>query len=519
METLPTDLKRNNGSSITMKKNGWYLLPAVFFLLINFAVSYDKYLFLSRLNYFFFFVLLFVILRRVNLERLLPPIIGGISFILYSYGIIQKFILFPLYIKQIQAGDNLYSQTLLIRLQTGRIYSIFPLPTLYAIICVALILFSFHYFLNTRDTGKKAFWIIILVMGLFNLVLTQSFGGIFILLAGGLIYLITAEILKFKYLAPVLMVLSLFIFLTIALRFSEVRAFEPIKFRFSNWAQCVRLIGDKPLWGTGLGSYETEAASYFKPREARSIYAHNFFLQFAAETGLVISLALILFLIFTWNRWKPSKAIYKEKNIYITVFSVLLLYNAIDIGFYFFSAGIIAAVVLSQIFRKREDSSKPGWISGIVFLSLFIFSSLFIGGESISDNYQNEADFLMSGKNFSEADSSYRNSLKFNPFNYRSYIGLAYISLENSNLTDGSKYLEKARNIAGNSATIDFLQSKVEYYRQHFLSSFYYAEAAYQKHRLNDQYKSWYLYLKNSLDTLIKKSESAKGVSPQEGGR
>ncbi|MCP5045550.1 MAG: O-antigen ligase family protein, partial [bacterium] len=205
--------------------------------------------------------------------------------IVFLYGIMQKFVLFPIYLSRISPEDNFYTQAFITRIKGGRIFSIFPLPTLYAIICTVLILFIFHYMISASKTGKERFlWGTLLLAGLVNLILTQSFGGVLYLTAGGLVYLLVSGILKVKYLVPVIMVLSLFLSITIGLRFSEIRELEPIKFRYSNWKQAARIIEANPLWGAGLGNYEAKIARYTRPGEARSIYAHNFFLQFTAET-------------------------------------------------------------------------------------------------------------------------------------------------------------------------------------------------------------------------------------------
>ena len=506
-----------------MKKSGWLLLPAAFFLLVNFAVSPVKVLFFSSFIYFSFLSLLFLLLRRFSLDRLLPPIVGGISFILFLYGIIQKFILFPYYLNQITPGDNFYSQALVTRIKSGRIFSLFALPTLYAIICTVLIIFIFHYFLTAVDKKIKAFWALLLAAGLFNLLLTQSFGGVLYFSIGILLYLLLSGILKFKYLVPILMGLSLFLFITIALRFSEAKEFEPIKLRWSNWTQAGRIIESSPFWGVGLGNYEAKISYYTLSSEAKSMYAHNFFLQFPAETGLIIPCVLLLFILVRRKKLKPEN--YKEKIVYISVLLVLLFYNTIDIGLYFFSAGIAAAIALSQVYPHRERQLQPNteaqpliknhekikpWKDTKLKMMMTGFAVLcfLMVIEAISQNHRETADFLYAQNDYENARLYYQKSFKINPFNYNSLAKYGEIRFRSNNHREAEKYLDKALKLYPDLSLANYLKSRIRFENKNLFTSYYYAAAAYYKNKLNSQYKRWFQFMKKNLGKLLANPQS-----------
>jgi len=73
--------------------------------------------------------------------------------------------------------------------------------------------------------------------------------------------------------------------------------------RYRNWTEAVDIIRDYPLGGVGLGNY----AHAVDPSSAdrSSIYAHNLFLDIAAETG-ILSAAVFLFLI-VFSIWRNIK--------------------------------------------------------------------------------------------------------------------------------------------------------------------------------------------------------------------
>jgi O-antigen ligase len=69
--------------------------------------------------------------------------------------------------------------------------------------------------------------------------------------------------------------------------------------RYKNWVQAVEVIRDHPLGGVGMGNYSRAIDP--TAAERSSIYAHNLFLDIAAETGILNSLVfLLLILVSFW---------------------------------------------------------------------------------------------------------------------------------------------------------------------------------------------------------------------------
>jgi len=475
-----------------LKKSGWTLVPAAFFLLLIFAGSSVKVLFWGRLIYFLFFISLFLFLRRFNLDKILSPIVAGVSLVVFSYGLVQKFFLFPYYLRNFSAGDDFYSQALLIRIKSGRIFSLFTLPTLYAIVCALLILFIFHFLIKSPSWKGKSGWILLLTLGLFNLVLTQSFGGVLYLAAGIFLYLILTGIIDLKYLAPILMVFAFFFFLISGLRFSEARKLEPVKLRLSNWHQAVRMIEDKPFFGQGLGNYESEIATFTRPGEARSIYAHNFFLQFAAEIGLFPLVFFIALLFFTRKKWRP--AVGREKVVYIAGLVILLLYNLIDIGYYFFPAAMAGVICLSQVYPIYRPRFKPA--INLVCLSLF---GLLLLVDNLSNTFQQKGDLSLNQKQYAQGKVDYERSLQMNPWNIRSLIGCASLHYFQGDLAASENYLDRVLSLYPDSSYANYLKSRLRFTRGFYFSALFHGRQAYEKNKIDTRYKRWYDSIKNRL--------------------
>lgn len=338
--------------------------------MLNFSVSGVKYLFFLSLAYFLFLVTLFFLCGRFRLEKILAPISGGIALIVFGYGLVQKFLVFPLLLAHTELERSPYLETLRARVATGRIFAIFPLPTLYAMVCGLLLIFIVHYFFRAKGRSR-AFWFVLMLLGGANLLLTQSFGGILFFSAGIMFYLFASRLFKIKYLAPLLMVLALVFFLVTALRFSEARELAPAKLRFSNWLQAGRVIASAPLLGVGLGNYETTVPAHVHRDEPASIYAHNFFLQMTAEIGLPL---FILFLVISFPLVKKHMAdmIRPENSLFAAAAILILLFNLFDVGNYFFASGISFAIVFSRTGRFEGTGAArlicPGRPAGAGFI-------------------------------------------------------------------------------------------------------------------------------------------------------
>lgn len=481
-----------------MKKSSWYIIPAAFFLLINFSVSSVKIFFIWRFVYFLFFLALFFFLKKFDLSGIIRFSIGGASFIIFVYGIVQKFFLFPLYLRTLKPGNAFYSQALISRIESGRVFSIFSLPALYAIICSVFIIFILHYLLRSRH---KIFWMFLLLMGLTNLILTQSFGGLLYLSVGVLIYLFMSGIVKLRFLAPVVMAISLFFFIVAGLRFAEVKRLEPLKLRITNWNQAIRVIRSNPFWGVGLGNYQSEISTHILSGESRSIYAHNFFLQFLGETGTLISLLILLSLVFLKKKIIPPDR--ENRGLFVSAFFIILIYNLLDIGFYFFSSALAAVVILSQMYRDREETIAPTKAVSKFNLGALMGLGLVLVLGTVSDGFQKKGDFQFHQEDFSRSGESYRKSLFFNPWNHRALVGVALIAFNREHFVECERYLMRLFSMYPGSAFANHLMSKLQYNRQRFLLSFYYASHAFGKDRLNPQYAGWCSLIKEHLQERI----------------
>jgi len=397
------------------------------------------------------------------------------------------------------SGISQISSAMRVRVESGRIFSIFSLPTLYTFICSILLLAIFHYLINSKGKGAKTFWMILFLTGIFNLILAQSFAGILYLLVGFPVYLYLSGRSSLKFLIPLLTILSMFLFIIVGLRFSEAKKLNPVKLRISNWNQAVRMIEARPFFGNGLGNYEPKISGFTLPGEARSIYSHNFILQITAEGGIVVILLGLSLVILLRKKLIPE--FNKGNALYISILLIILLYNLIDIGLYFFSASLMFSLILSQLYRKKEPLPK---IIILITLILIIPQLLIF----ISSGVRRSGSFHLNFNRISRAEGYFQNSLHFNKFNHKSLLGLAKTSYAAGDYEKTNTYLKKVIELNDLNPYAHFLRSRVLYMKKKYLSSFYHAWKSISLNNRNSEYKAWYDFLNTNLSKNLKKPDS-----------
>jgi tetratricopeptide (TPR) repeat protein len=458
--------------------------------LVNFSASEVKSLFVIRLAYFLFLLALYFLCVRFRVERIMAPISAGIALVVFSYGIIQKLVLFPLALGQIGPGSSFYTQATRIRLASGRIFAIFPLPTLYAMVCGVLLIFITHYLYHSRGL-LRVFWAVLLLLGGCNLVLTESFGGILFFTAGILFYLFVSRIFKIKYLAPLIMVLALVFFVVIALRFSEAQELAPAKLRFANWQQAGRVIASAPLLGVGLGNYEAAVPPQVLPGEPTSIYAHNFFLQLAAEAGLPL---FILLVVLCWPFLKKSLGglLRPENALFASACILILFFNLFDVGNYFFAAGVCFAVALSQV-APLEGPARLRHFAAVALLAALLLAN------ETGISRQRSGDLWLSRQDPARAEILYRSALKIAPFSYRSWLGLAHIAWERQDLPRTEAYAQRVLRLYPHQPYANYLLSLAAWHRGAYWTALVRAGQASVANRKNMNYQRWHETVQGTL--------------------
>jgi len=194
-----------------------------------------------------------------------------------------------------------------------RAFGFFPDPHNFAFFVNLCLFASLGYFFSQKKLGKIWTGIGILLM-LLAVGLSFSrgayFGTIVGLLFFAIVYLRRAQALGKAFAISGVIIILIFIFNSGAISQRIASSFNAKEGsnaeRLKNWAQAVEIIRDHPLAGVGLGNYSREIDATVPDRS--SIYAHNLFLDIAAETGILNAVVfLFLILISLWRNIKSQE--------------------------------------------------------------------------------------------------------------------------------------------------------------------------------------------------------------------
>jgi O-antigen ligase len=135
------------------------------------------------------------------------------------------------------------------------------------------------------------------------------------------------------------------------------------------WANAFTFIWEKPVFGYGLDSFPFYSPTFF-PLEPKGTYAHNFYVQFLFETGLV-GLLCLLWLFFNCFKWLKQCWRFDRRGLTLaaTIIVTFLIGGYSDNLFeylsfewcFWFSAGLIFARYIPYNLKIRTFGRRQ-WI-------------------------------------------------------------------------------------------------------------------------------------------------------------
>jgi len=388
-------LTRLSNFKVPLKKFWlWFLL----FLLINFHFSVDKPSSWQTVLTYFSAWLTFIIGHNLQLDKKLKKI--SLGFFLF----ICLLLAFPYLYFRFKPVEGVFSALTMILPISGHIH--FSSLLLLAVIAS---------FLTER--------LLLTIWFLLCLLLTDSVSSFSALLI--ITTLLSLNPFKFKFLEQKrfknqLKIAAVFAFLVLAifLTFSHfqpkfITQIDPVwnrKTIFGSrhwyWTQAIKGFLDKPVFGYGLGTFGLVSQKFQNQPPQYSLYAHNFYLQWIAETGLLGALVLIII------SWQIIKNLNLKTRANQTVFLILLAStteSAFDYGWQFPSILLLIAFFSGIILKK---ANKDPAVSKSKFLFFCLIPVLISSCQVFSI--------------LSEKSGNYRLSLVFDPFNQEARLETYY---------------------------------------------------------------------------------------------
>ena len=205
--------------------------------------------------------------------------------------------------------------------------------------------------------------------------------------------------------------------------------------RLSFWQTATAITKDYPLTGVGLGNYHSVYFLYNLDDGWYSKFAHNHYLQTAAETGL-IGLSLFLLFLGGYGRkvWSRRKEV-TDKGLYYGLMAALLAFIMhIFIDFTWNMPAVVISfwVMLAMILvlgkdpngTERSISLPPATsLLAVVAIVFFLIASVL---QFTSSRIDERAFALEREGQFKESIELYNKASQLNPINSLNYVHLSY---------------------------------------------------------------------------------------------
>jgi putative inorganic carbon (HCO3(-)) transporter len=266
-----------------------------------------------------------------------------------------------------------------------RLNSVYTSPNYHALFVVPILVLALSLLFYAPAVRKHRLMFALLagssIINIWALILTESFGG-FLGFAAGMGFLVLAQAFKKKagkktaFAALALFVLfvgGLFSYSVHSAKFHRdfynVHGTSSLRGRIEVWSVAREIIKHYPVMGIGLGNYDKGYIAYihqavsWEPLEKVMIHAHDIFLDFLTDSGIVGLLSFLL--VLGYIAWKFGWA--GERRDILTYASVAALV-----------ATIFHGLVDTPYFKN--DLAYMFWL----FVALFILSLSFYESENIS---------------------------------------------------------------------------------------------------------------------------------------
>jgi O-Antigen ligase len=283
--------------------------------------------------------------------------------------LLQRFVTYPALDRALRAAASEGAGAALVRLQAGRPTGPFSLPAAlggFLAITLPITLAAGAVARAGRGAaGRRGAILAATALQGYALFLTRSFGALGAATLGLLLLLprLAPAASRRRLLAAGLLLLLLAAggwFLHA--RRAEIGARpggDPLSLRAGNWSAAMRMMADHPLLGVGPGSFGTAYTRYLRPGMNETRYAHDSYLQAAAEWGLWILAPLAGLLASFGAALRSSRRRADAALPFLAGAAAFLVHNLVDFTAYLPGVAIPASLALGLGLGAAGDGGAP----------------------------------------------------------------------------------------------------------------------------------------------------------------
>jgi O-antigen ligase len=438
---------------LEIRKVAFPLPLALFFVLaifytfhsIDFVVSRDFLFFLITYIVIFFLVAHVASLKEARWITLAIVVLGILTSL---YGLYHYFWAFPELLGKYKtdalfASKTPFSDEIIGRLEGGRIFSSFLLPSHFAAFLGVSIPVSVAFVLTNKGWLRYLFGLAA-ALQVFALYLTKSFSGwISLILACGCVaylYLAYIKRVKGRYLAFAiggLFLALLLVFAGLSLQrpdnpLASIKN-NPMVLRALNWGTTIKIISDSPWIGKGLDTFGIIYPSYQRGGVNIVHHAHNTYLQLGVEMGIIGAIAFLWFA--CWWLWRTIRIFIetRDEKVRVLVGSLMaagtafFIHHAFDFEFYLPSVTLTGFAVLTlaigaqkkdKVYKIAVKKKRRSLFTAMGFIGVTAASLLLLIPFYGQMHFQRAKRLLESGSYFAAAAATeFQKAIRLDPCN------------------------------------------------------------------------------------------------------
>ncbi len=216
--------------------------------------------------------------------------------------------------------------------------ALYEYPAAVALFLAPILVLFFGLFLKDKNFRvKRATWMIILILA-FGLFTTGAEGAWLAVLVALFVILMFSKYRLWVILGTVILIIAVFAIPQTRDYIVPVVTFQDTSgdVRLVLWEGTVRMIGDRPILGAGLSSFQEHYIDYKEAKHTEFlVYPHNVILNFWVETGLLGVMAIV-WLIVEYLRRVIQLIKKKEAWGYalLGVIVCFLVYGLVDVPYF-----------------------------------------------------------------------------------------------------------------------------------------------------------------------------------------
>jgi len=251
-----------------------------------------------------------------------------------------------------------------LRLQTGRIFASFLLPSAFAGFLILSLPATLALAGRDRSRGGRVVLLALALVQGVALMLTFSHGALLALAIAGVLVGSQSGSGSRRRRALVAACVALTLLLVVAWARGErlagpQGALNPAVERLENWRVAVAMVVDHPLTGVGWGSFGGSYSQYHRPGTNQTRFAHNTYLQVVAEAGLTTLPFLLLLLAGAWRGVRARESCNADAWLWLGLLAVLA-HNALDFTLLLPSVGVPSCLLAGVLASAPRPQGRRG---------------------------------------------------------------------------------------------------------------------------------------------------------------